>query len=49
MTVVLAIVTLTGAVVFRLGPAAAVGTLTALAAVLATVPRIIRAVHGRGR
>jgi uncharacterized protein with PQ loop repeat len=36
-------------VVFRLGPAAAVGTLTALATVLATVPQIIKAVQGRAR
>jgi hypothetical protein len=49
VTVVLAIIVLTGAVVFRLGTAAAVGTLTALAAVLATVPQIIKAVQGRGR
>jgi hypothetical protein len=45
VTVVLAIIVLAGVVVFRLGPAAAVGTLTALA----TVPQIIRAVQGRAR
>ena len=49
VTVVLAIIALAGAVVFRLGPAAAVGTLTALATVLATVPQIIKAVQGRAR
>lgn len=48
VTVVLAIIALAGVVVFRLGPAA-VGTLTALATVLATVPQIIKAVQGRTR
>jgi hypothetical protein len=43
------IIALAGVVVIRLGPAAAVGTLTALAAVLATVPQIIKAVQGRTR
>jgi hypothetical protein len=49
VTVVLAIIALAGVVVFRLGAAAAVGTLTALATVLATVPQIIKAVQGRAR
>ena len=49
VTVVLAIIALAGVVVLRLGPAAAVGTLTALATVLATVPQIIKAVQGRTR
>jgi hypothetical protein len=47
--VTLAVIALAAVVVLRPGPAAAVGTLTGLAAVLATVPHIVRAVQGGGR